>query len=112
MRTTGSKNVILLALSQAIGSSGPAMVVFVGGILGANLAPSRTLSTLPISSAVVGIALTTIPAAMLMRKIGRRKGYMSGSMIGLLGSLLAAYAALQSNFLLLCRTKSPSRGFL
>jgi predicted MFS family arabinose efflux permease len=51
---------------------------------------------------VVGVALATIPAALLMRRIGRRKGYMIGAAIGIVSALLAAYAISLSSFALFC----------
>jgi MFS family permease len=97
-----SKNTFLLALSQALGNSGAPIVVFVGGIIGAELAPSLILATLPMSLMVVGVALATIPTALLMQRIGRRKGYMVGAAIGLLAALFAAYAISQDSFNLFC----------
>ena len=96
------KNAILLALTQALGNSGASIVVFVGGIIGAELAPSLALSTMPMSLMVVGVALATIPTALLMRRIGRRKGYMVGAVIGVLAALFAAYAISQASFVLFC----------
>jgi MFS family permease len=97
-----SKNTLLLASSQALGSSAGPVVVFVGGIIGAQIAPSLALATLPMSLMVVGIALATIPAAMLMRRIGRRKGYMIGMGIGIGAALLAAYGLALSSFGVFC----------
>jgi MFS family permease len=51
---------------------------------------------------VVGVALATIPSALLMQRIGRRKGYMIGTSIGLLAALFAAYAISQDSFVLFC----------
>jgi MFS family permease len=102
MRALRSKNTTLLAITQALGSSGAPIVVFVGGIIGAEIAPSPVLATLPMSLMVVGVALATIPAALLMRRVGRRKGYMTGSTIGILAALLAAYAISLSSFALFC----------
>lgn len=97
-----SKNAILLALTQALGNSGAPIVVFVGGIIGAEIAPTLSLATLPISLMVVGLALTTVPVALLMRRIGRRRGYMIGAVIGMIAALLAAYATSRSSFVLFC----------
>lgn len=97
-----SKNAILLALTQALGNSGAPIVVFVGGIIGAEIAPTLSLATLPISLMVVGLALTTVPVALLMRRIGRRRGYMIGAVIGMIAALLAAYATSHSSFVLFC----------
>jgi len=77
-------------------------VVFVGGIIGVEIAPSLALATLPMSLMVVGVALATIPAALLMRRVGRRKGYMIGTTIGIVAALLAAYAISLSGFALFC----------
>ena len=96
------KNAILLALTQALGNSGASIVVFVGGIIGAEMAPSLALSTMPVSLMVVGVALATIPTALLLRRVGRRKGYMVGAAIGFLAALFAAYAILQASFVLFC----------
>src|SRR4030042_4508974 len=102
MKAAQPRNVILLALSQALGSSGGSMVVLAGGILGADIAPSPALATLPISITVVGMAIATIPAAMLMRRIGRKKGYLSGALLGSFSSLLAVFAIFQSSFWMFC----------
>jgi MFS family permease len=96
------KNLILLFLSQVLGGSGAPIMVLVGGLVGAELAPSPTLATLPVSIMVVGVAISTLPAAWLLRQVGRRRGYMLGSGLGLAAALLAAFAIGQQNFVLFC----------
>jgi MFS family permease len=56
----------------------------------------------PISLAIVATALTTIPASLLMRRIGRRPGFIVGASVGLIGGLVAAQAVIGANFLLFC----------
>jgi MFS family permease len=51
---------------------------------------------------VVGLALFTLPAAYLMKRIGRRIGFISGALMAGLAALLAGYAVSQGSFLLLC----------
>ncbi len=51
---------------------------------------------------VVGTALSIIPAALLMRRFGRRLGFLLGSAGALLASLLAAFAIQQASFALFC----------
>ncbi|MGD8751054.1 MAG: MFS transporter, partial [Anaerolineales bacterium] len=97
-----SRNVPILSISQALGFSGAAMVVLVGGIIGIELAPSPSWATLPISLMVVGVALATIPASLLMRKIGRRRGFVVGAALAGLAALLGAYAIFENSFLLFC----------
>jgi MFS family permease len=47
---------------------------------------------------VVAIAATTIPATMLMRKIGRRKGFALASMSSIVALSLAIFALKESSF--------------
>jgi MFS family permease len=97
-----SRNVPILSISQALGFSGAAMVVLVGGIIGIELSPSPSWATLPISLMVVGVALATIPASLLMRKIGRRRGFMVGAALAGLAAMLGAYAIFENSFILFC----------
>ena len=69
----------MLAAAQMLGSSGLTVVVILGGIVAAEMAPRPSLATVPISLAIVATALTTIPASLLMRRIGRRAGFIVGA---------------------------------
>ena len=82
--------------------SGPPIVVLLGGILGVEFAPSPSFSTLPVSLLIVGVACATIPSSLLMRKIGRRKGFILGSLVATIAALIAAIAVYRSNFALFC----------
>ena len=75
-------------------------MVILGGIIGSTLSSNKALATLPLSMMVVAIAATTIPATMLMRKIGRRKGFALSSVSAALALLLAVFALQQSSFVL------------
>lgn len=92
----------MLAGAQMLGSSGLTVTVILGGIVAADIAPRPTLATVPISLAIVATALTTIPAALLMRRIGRRAGFILGAAIGLIGGLVAAQAVIRADFLMFC----------
>ena len=67
-------------------------------ILGSMLAPDKGLATLPLAALVVGTALASLPAAILMRRFGRRPGFLIGALLGIGGSLLAALALHHSDF--------------
>ncbi len=75
-------------------------MVTLGGIIGSSLAASKAFATLPLSMMVVAIAATTVPATMLMRRIGRRKGFAMSSICAAVAVLLAALALQQSSFAL------------
>lgn len=73
-------------------------MVMLGGIIGSNLSANKAFATLPLSMMVVAVAATTIPATMLMRKIGRRKGFTLASLSSVFALLTAILALQQSSF--------------
>ncbi|MDO8988633.1 MAG: MFS transporter [Sideroxyarcus sp.] len=97
---TGRRNVLLLAFSQALMLSAIVMSMALGAVLGGVLAPDKGFATLPIAVMVIGTAIASLPASMLMRRFGRRTGFLTGAALGLAGSLLCAYALEQSSFAL------------
>lgn len=94
------RNVLILGVGQAIGFSGASLVLLAGGIVGTSLAPSQSLATLPITLLVVGIALFSIPAALIMKRIGRRRGFVISAVVAFLASLAAGYGIVSKSFLL------------
>lgn len=97
-----NRNVPILVASQALGTSGVAMVILLGGIIGADLAPSPSWATLPVSIMVVGGAVFALPAGAIMRRIGRRLGFAGATVMAALAALLGAYAIAQGSFPLFC----------
>ena len=95
-----NKNLILLILSQIFGFTAATVTVFLSGIIGSDLSPIKTLSTLPPSIYVVGIAASTIIAAKIMSLIGRRWGFVVAAIAGSVACLLGAYSISQENFIL------------
>jgi MFS family permease len=95
-------NVYLLAAAQALAASGTFAIVLLGGILGADLAPRPEWATLPVSMGILGVAATTIPAALLMQRIGRKRTFIFGAILAGLSSLGVAWAVEQQNFLVFC----------
>ncbi|MGO4386227.1 MFS transporter [Microvirga sp. 2YAF29] len=96
------RNALTLALATALGGSSPAIVVSLGGLVGQSLAENKELATLPVSLFNLGLAMGTIPAAMIMRRVGRRIGYILGAGIGLSGGCLAAFGIASWSFVLFC----------
>ncbi len=73
-------------------------MVMLGGIIGSNLATNKAFATLPLSMMVVAVAAMTIPATMLMKRIGRRKGCALASMSAVVALILAVVALRYSSF--------------
>ena len=48
------------------------------------------------------VALTALPAAMLMARIGRRNGFMAGAAFGILGAIVSSLAIFRGDFFLFC----------
>jgi MFS family permease len=92
------RNIITLTGCQLISATGAIVMVTLGGIIGSELTPDPTLATLPVSIMVLCMAATTIPATMLMRKIGRRKGFALASVSAASATLLAGFALYSHSF--------------
>ena len=94
----GRRNVLLLASSQALMLSAIVLSMSLAAILGALLAPDKSLATLPVAAMVVGTAIASLPAALLMRRWGRRSGFLIGASLGVVGSALAGLGLWQGSF--------------
>ncbi|MEK9817981.1 MAG: MFS transporter [Pseudomonadales bacterium] len=97
-----NRTLITLTLAACVAQTGAPMVVLLGGIVGAGLAPVPGLATLPVALMIVGTAMTTIPASLLMRRMGRKFGFIFAACYAAFGGLLAALAIVNDGFWLLC----------
>lgn len=93
-----SRNILVLALSQALMLSAIVLSMTLAAILGSMLAPDKGLATLPVAAMVIGTALASLPAARLMRRFGRRPGFLLGALVGTGGSAVCALALHHVNF--------------
>lgn len=96
------RNTFLLSGLQALGGANPAVVVALGGLVGEALSRDPEIATLPVSLFNIGMAIGILPAAWIMRKLGRRGGYFIGSVLGILGGLTAFTGIAKSSFLIFC----------
>lgn len=100
MPPSSHRNVSILVVGQALMLSTAVLAMTLGAILGAMLAPDKGLATLPIAALVIGTAIVSLPAAMLMRRRGRRFAFLLGALLGLGGSLMCALALHEDSFTL------------
>ncbi len=96
------RQVWILTLAQAFAGCGVTMLVAFGGIIGATLAPTPALATLPWSMSVVGLALASLPAALLMQRIGRRPAFIGSALLAAVAALLCAFSIAQRSFSMFC----------
>ena len=96
------KNVALLSTCQALLFTNSVTLIAINGLAGYALAADRGLATLPVTAQVIGSALSTIPASLVMHRIGRRAGFQIGSGFGVVGGAISTRAIAMSSFWLLC----------
>lgn len=86
------RNILFLTIASALAMSVAPALIFIGGIIGTELAPRADISTLPVALMIIGTALSTVPAAMIMQKFGRKVGFLLGACGGVSANLIAALA--------------------
>ena len=92
------RNVALLALCQAIFNTSTGVVLSVSALVGLALASNKSLATLPQALQWEATAAFSIPLAFIMRRYGRKAGFIFGALMGSAGALLAAIAIFQGSF--------------
>jgi len=96
------RTVLILTACQALAQTGMVMIITAGGLAGHMLAADKALATLPISFAMIGTMITTIPASLFMGRYGRRPGFWVGTLFGALSGLLAVTSLLNGWFWAFC----------
>jgi len=95
-----NRNVLQLALAQALMMSVNTLLITASAIIGFTLATDKSLATLPLAMQFLATMLTTIPASMIMNRYGRRAGFILSSAIGISGAFLAITAIKSDSFIL------------
>ncbi|SBS63832.1 MFS transporter [Vibrio splendidus] len=97
-----NRNVWLLSLCQALLMTGNILLISVIGLIGKQIAPSVSMITLPVALQFLGLMAATIPASLISGKLGRKRGFSIGNVVGITGASLATYALSQQHFYLFC----------
>jgi len=97
-QTRARGNVIALAVCQALSMSGVVLVVSVSALTGEVLAENKALATVPFALQFAAAMIATVPASLLMGRIGRRAGFTVGQTIGVVGALVAAFGIFENSF--------------
>ena len=96
------RNVALLAACQAMLFSSSATLASINGLAGMSLADNPALGTLPVTTWVLGGAISTLPASLYMKRVGRTQGLIAGAGTGIVAALICAFAIWTHNFWMLC----------
>jgi MFS family permease len=96
------KNVLLLAACQALIVTSNVVLISINGLAGHALTPNKALATLPVTCFVLGGAVCTVPASLLMHRLGRKRGFSLGAAVGIVSGACCAVAVYLQSFALLC----------
>jgi MFS family permease len=96
------RNAVILAIALALAGANNTVLVTTGAIVGAMLAPDRSLATVPISVYVLGMWMGTLPVGWIARRHGRRTSFYVGTTFGVVTGLTACAAVLSASFVLFC----------
>jgi len=94
-----SRNIPVLAFCQAMAMSGASLLIASSALVGYELAEDKSLSTIPLAAMFIAIMLTSIPAAMLMNRIGRKASFLFSTLFAISGAIIATYSILQHEFI-------------
>jgi MFS family permease len=93
------RTALILAASQAIIGSANPIAISVGGLAGFYLLDAdKSLATAPVTGFTVGVAIGALPAAILIKALGQRNGFLLGAAVTAAGGLLSTLALLRSGF--------------
>ena len=93
---------MILAVAQALAGGNNVVLIATGAIVGAMLAPDRSLATVPVSIYVVGMWMGALPRGWIARHYGRRASFFVGTAFGVLAGLFNCAAVVTASFTLLC----------
>jgi MFS family permease len=82
--------------------TGNILLISVIGLIGKQIAPSQSMITLPVALQFLGLMAATIPASLISGKLGRKRGFSIGNLVGISGASLATFALSTQHFYLFC----------
>ena len=94
-------NLWLLVACQGLFFTNNVTFIAINGLVGLSLAPLGWMATLPVMGYVVGGALSTGLVARTQKQYGRKTSFQIGMGVGVLSSLLCAWATYLGSFWLL-----------
>ena len=93
--------VTLLVICSALLLTNNVVNIGMNSLVGYMLAENKALATVPLTAYVIGTAVCTVPAALWMKRVGRRLGFVSGTAFGILGAAICGVALVESSLWLL-----------
>ena len=91
-------DVWLLTITQSLFQTSSVLIATLSAVVGLELASNKSLATLPIAVISIGTAAMLIPASLFIRRFGQRRGFMVGTMIGMLAGIFACIGIIERSF--------------
>lgn len=92
------RNIPILATSQTMMMISNSLIITTSALVGFALAEDKSLATLPLALQFIATMLTSIPAAFLMKRMGRKFGFMFAIIFALSATILATIAIIYNIF--------------
>jgi predicted MFS family arabinose efflux permease len=99
---TSYRDIFLLACCQALLLANGSGLISLNGLVGVALSPDKSLATLGVTTYVLGGALASLPMALWMGRVGRRRGFMTGAAVNIAGCAIGVVALALGSFALFC----------
>jgi MFS family permease len=99
---SGRRNAWILALCQGLFICAISIDLTLTGLTGYQLAPDKSLATLPFALITVAGAIVTWLASMVLQRYGRRAGFVLGALAGAAGGGISVWAVWHANFWMFC----------
>jgi MFS family permease len=92
------KAVLVLSVCQLLFGTSRSLLIATAPLIAYTIAEHKELATLPHAMVIVGTALLTLPASLLMHRLGRRDGFLIGTLLGAIGGAVCIWAILEASF--------------
>jgi MFS family permease len=96
------RNVMVLAIAQALMTIGQTTMIAEAALVGQMLAENKAFATLPVGIMQLSTMLTTFPASFFMKRFGRRVGFSTGTVFGIVGQAICAAGIFGGSFFVFC----------
>lgn len=97
-----NRNFALILTGNIVLGSAMPMLIILGGLSGAWIAPQTWLATAPPSAQMLAGIVVASPISLFMGRYGRRAGFLVGAAALVLGAGLATVSLITYSFVLLC----------
>ena len=91
-------NVAILSICQACMFTANSTLIASAALIGVMLAPQPMLGTVPVAMLFLFGMGFAMPASLLMKRVGRRNGFMVGLVFGIAGAIVSGFAIILSSF--------------